>query len=122
MPEDFQYFENVLNSGKEALFNHKTKQLWITKPHSSSCGRGIKLVTEAYQINRNAELIAQKYIMNPHLIDGRKYDLRIYVVATSFSPLIVYRFDDGLTRFSTKKYVFLRVIFLSFFSVFLWEH
>jgi len=42
--------------------------------------------------------------MNPHLIDGKKYDLRIYVAVTSYDPLRVYIYDDGLCRFATNRY------------------
>jgi tubulin polyglutamylase TTLL4 len=38
------------------------------------------------------------------LIDGFKYDLRIYVVVTCFDPLKIFLFKEGLVRFATQKY------------------
>ncbi len=48
--------------------------------------------------------IISEYISNPHIIDEKKYDLRIYVLVTSFSPLTIYIYEDGLVRFATVKY------------------
>lgn len=38
------------------------------------------------------------------MIDKRKYDLRLYVLVTSYDPLMIYIYDEGLTRFATQEY------------------
>lgn len=48
--------------------------------------------------------MASKYVSNPHTINGLKYDLRVYILVTSFNPLKVYIYNDGLVRFATEKY------------------
>ena len=40
----------------------------------------------------------------PYLIDGYKFDLRIYVLMNGISPLRVYIYKDGLARFATVPY------------------
>ena len=34
--------------------------------------------------------VVNEYIMKPHLFNGFKYDLRLYVLVTSFEPLTIY--------------------------------
>lgn len=79
-------------------------QLYIIKPVAASCGRGIKIVDSKQKINLKEGLLVSRYIMNPHLINGLKYDLRVYVLVTSFNPLTIYIYNDGLVRFATEKY------------------
>ena len=78
--------------------------LWILKPVAASCGRGIKIVDSTQRVSKKEGMLACKYIANPHLINGLKYDLRVYVLVTSFNPLRIYMYNDGLVRFATEKY------------------
>ena len=46
----------------------------------------------------------QSYLRTPHLLDGYKYDLRLYVLVTSFAPLEAFIYDEGFARVSTHKF------------------
>ena len=71
------------------------------KPTNQACGRGIKMVTKESEIQNKKNTLVSEYISNPHLINNFKYDLRIYIVVTSYDPLRIYMFKEGLTRFAT---------------------
>ena len=82
-------------------------QLWIFKPSAGTCGQSIRIIDNKTKIPdhvREAGSIVGRYIKNPHLINGFKYDLRIYVLVTSYTPLKIYIYNQGLIRFCTKKY------------------
>ena len=77
------------------------KHLYIMKPVASSCGRGVHMLPrKSDQPNRPGWLVS-RYLEHPHLLRGYKYDLRIYVLVTSFDPLRVYLFEEGLVRMAT---------------------
>uniref|UniRef100_A0A1B6DER8 Tubulin polyglutamylase TTLL4 n=1 Tax=Clastoptera arizonana TaxID=38151 RepID=A0A1B6DER8_9HEMI len=80
------------------------KDKWIVKPPASARGTGIKVIHKWTQIPKKCPLIVQKYIAEPYLINGSKFDLRLYVLVTSINPLCVYLYDNGLVRFASVKY------------------
>jgi tubulin polyglutamylase TTLL4 len=71
------------------------------KPANNACGRGIKLINKNSSLPKKGQFVICKYLMKPHLINGLKYDLRLYVLITSYEPLTIYIYKDGLVRFAT---------------------
>ena len=46
----------------------------------------------------------QRYLHKPYLIDGLKFDMRIYVLIAGIDPLRVFVYEEGLARFATDEY------------------
>eukprot|EP00397_Hematodinium_sp_SG-2012_P002465 GEMP01002471.1.p1 GENE.GEMP01002471.1~~GEMP01002471.1.p1 ORF type:complete len:1127 (+),score=211.50 GEMP01002471.1:178-3558(+) len=100
----------------------KKGSTFICKPSGGSFGRGIRLVKKWADLKRimkqiwpieenkwkhrqkRPEYVIQRYISRPLLVDGYKFDLRVYVVVTSILPLTAYIFDEGHGRFCTHQY------------------
>ncbi|XP_072294629.1 probable tubulin polyglutamylase TTLL9 [Eucyclogobius newberryi] len=93
---------------------------WIMKPVAKSQGKGIFLFRKLKDImdwkkdgTRSEDqkdaaqvesYVAQRYIENPYLINGRKFDLRVYVLVTSYIPLKAWLYRDGFARFSNTRF------------------
>jgi len=101
-PKDAEKFKQARDN---VLMGNQKKKYWIFKPTASSCGRGIKIINSSSKIQLDMKgFLISEYISSPHLIKGMKYDLRVYVLVTSYDPLTIYIYNDGLVRFCTKKY------------------
>ncbi|XP_078263150.1 tubulin polyglutamylase TTLL5 [Rhinoraja longicauda] len=96
----------LLPAEYQELWNAHTKDKgpWIVKPVASSRGRGVYLVNNPSQITLDESVLVSRYIHCPLLIDDFKFDVRLYVLVTSYDPLMVYLYEEGLTRFATVKY------------------
>ncbi|CAF0804560.1 unnamed protein product [Rotaria sordida] len=82
----------------------KDQCTYILKPNNGAMGHGIQVFCDYERIQSMDNYIIQEYIREPYLIDGFKFDLRIYALLTSCDPLRVFIFNNGLVRMSTEKY------------------
>ncbi|XP_053835167.1 tubulin polyglutamylase TTLL5 isoform X3 [Vidua macroura] len=95
LPTEYQDFCNTYS---------KDRGPWIVKPVASSRGRGVYLINNPNQIVVEDNVLVSRYISNPLLIDDFKFDVRLYVLVTSYDPLVVYLYEEGLARFATVRY------------------
>ncbi|CAH8550204.1 unnamed protein product [Heterobilharzia americana] len=96
LPSDWNDIQNYARK-------HKSRT-YILKPDNGCQGRGIYITRNAKDIRPMENMICQVYISKPFLIDGYKFDMRIYVLLTSCDPLRLFVFKDGLVRFTTCSY------------------
>ncbi|GBG25386.1 Tubulin polyglutamylase TTLL4 [Hondaea fermentalgiana] len=106
----------VLPAEREPLKRHLRRgssvgdSAWIIKPFKQGGGKGIFVLDSNAELQAlvsqdSRKLIVQPYLLHPHLLEGRKWDLRTYVLVTSVSPFARgYLFRDGLVRLATDRY------------------
>ena len=102
IPNEGDQFKEHLEKLKEN--DNNPDKLWIVKPNKLSRGRGIYLIKNFSQLDLKEPGIVSEYVDNPLTVNRHKFDLRIYVVVTSFYPLRIYVYREGLARFATEKY------------------
>ncbi|CAL1155247.1 unnamed protein product, partial [Cladocopium goreaui] len=88
---------------------------FIAKPRAAARGNGIFLFqvrasdvraprNRLKEVLDSEKLVVQSFLSKPLLIDGYKWDMRVYVLVTDVHPLTVYLYTDGLARFCTDLY------------------
>ncbi|CAK6438328.1 unnamed protein product [Pipistrellus nathusii] len=108
-PKDFHFFPRTwcLPADWGDLQNYsrsRKNKTYICKPDSGCQGRGIYITRTVKEIKPGEDMICQLYISKPFIIDGFKFDLRIYVLITSCDPLRIFTYKEGLARFATTSY------------------
>ncbi|EZA61973.1 Tubulin polyglutamylase TTLL13 [Ooceraea biroi] len=108
-PKDYNFFPKTwcfpADHGDAMTYaKSRRSKTFIVKPDTGCQGRGIYLTKHLRDIKSSERLICQVYIARPFLIDGYKFDLRIYALITSCDPLRIYVYNEGLARFATSKY------------------
>jgi len=113
--DDVTYFNNKINRFiKKFTYDFPNFMLslkhntWIIKLGSSSRAVGLKLSRNMEEIlhegKKMGSRLVQRYIEQPCLIGKKKFDLRVWVLVTSLSPLKVYYFNSPYLRVCSKEY------------------
>mmetsp|Transcript_13455 Transcript_13455/g.25936 ORF Transcript_13455/g.25936 Transcript_13455/m.25936 type:complete len:413 (+) Transcript_13455:154-1392(+) len=98
-------------------FKRSSGATWIMKPIGKAQGRGIFLFNKLSQVSdwkkdhkwkadapQAETYVAQRYVERPFTVGGKKFDLRLYCLVTSYSPLQAWIHRAGFARFSGARY------------------
>ncbi|XP_053315157.1 protein polyglycylase TTLL10-like [Spea bombifrons] len=120
VPETYRL--DVPSEREQFFATYNASETWICKPTGLNQGIGIFLLQNPRQVidlrckyepPRDADRISkgisdqarivQRYIPNPLLLGGRKFDVRAYMIIASTVPYIVF-FRHGYVRLTCNKY------------------
>lgn len=111
--ESKQEVENLLHRLSEIDPQYELsgfRNIWILKPGRKSRGRDIKLFVSLPEIlnfiQESNFWVGQKYIENPLLINGRKFDIRQWVLITDMNPLTIWVYQKCYIRFAAETFSF----------------
>lgn len=102
IPEEGQALEQYMEQHPRFFF--------IGKPSRGRGGEGIILISRFKDIPKNVfsheekDMLVQRYIKTPLLLEGKKFDLRLYVLVKGYDPVEAYLADEGLARLCTEPY------------------
>lgn len=101
LPKEISAFMECFYDGS---LKDKQQNIWIMKPIGKSRGRGISLFNDLIDLKYTEQVVVQKYLKNPLLLQGYKFDMRIYVLVTSLHPVEIFIYKEGFARLSTNQY------------------
>lgn len=105
LPHEYKFFE--------IDYQEHPNSIWIMKPLDRCQGNGIFLIDKLPEVkrrmNQNRENIKDQYLIsryidNPLLICGKKFDIRLFVLVTTFRPLKAYLYGEGFCRLCCERY------------------
>ncbi|XP_061832390.1 probable tubulin polyglutamylase TTLL9 isoform X5 [Nerophis lumbriciformis] len=91
-------YEAAKSQGAGIFLFRKLKDIMDWRKHDATRSEEQK---DAAQVE---SYVAQRYIENPYLLGGRKFDLRVYVMVTSYFPLKAWLYREGFARLSSTRF------------------
>ena len=98
-PEEKKIIEKKFKN----YISEKEDDMWMIKPKLGSIGGQISLLSNFTNIKLNQYIIT-KYLKNPHLIRGYKYDIRFHGLISTIKPLKLYLYNEGFVRIASEKF------------------
>lgn len=80
------------------------ENLFFLNKTIASASFRISLIRSCEKLPAQEHFIVQEYLDKPFLLEGYKFDLRIYILVTTCDPLRIFLYNDGLVRMGTEKY------------------
>lgn len=102
LPHEYTQFVKAFTEAEAKRDTSHAQNYWIMKPVGLSRGRGISLVRDIASLTYSQSSVVQKYVERPLCLGGYKFDLRLYVLVTSFKPLEAFIYKEGFARLSTQ--------------------
>lgn len=87
----------------QVLYGQST---WIFKPNIGVSSEGIQIFQKYQQIEakiNESNGIIQEYV-SPKLLNGFKFDFRIFLLITNLNPISLYIYKEGFARFCSELY------------------
>eukprot|EP00930_Biecheleria_cincta_P102936 TRINITY_DN9479_c0_g3_i1.p1 TRINITY_DN9479_c0_g3~~TRINITY_DN9479_c0_g3_i1.p1 ORF type:complete len:664 (-),score=108.74 TRINITY_DN9479_c0_g3_i1:13-1962(-) len=117
LPETYIVPDDLQDLSKKFDDVGQSKVMYIAKPDAGTQGRGIFLFNSIDRLKKglaekDSSFVVQRYISRPMLIEGLKFDLRLYLLVCAHpgaapGQLVprYYLHRDGLVRLCTTEYV-----------------
>ena len=101
-PEDYNFMQEsyVLPEDKKIIeqkfkdYKLSKDNLWLMKPPDEIQGIGVKIIKNFTKLYKKG--VITHYVPNPLLLYGKKFDLRVFILISSFLPLKIYFNNEGL--------------------------
>jgi len=101
-PETF-----LMPEDREALIAHARENpsaLYIAKPRRGTGGQNMTISRDALALADRADVVVQRYVERPYLVDGRKGHVRLHGLIASLDPFRAYLHAEGVVRFAPETY------------------